>query len=398
MMHRFFTTSSPTLSLRCAALAITLVPPLSPPDHFPIASVLCASTALKSNSFEGWKDVTSSELKPPGGGVGPVGATSTALQPHGVVASTGASTEASTKLVWHGVIEPDKVKSASKWVSVFSEQLVDPLNDPTLALPTGAPLTQSACVFAELVIDDAVLLIPPNDRCVSDHCEIGKVMKRMNLLVTNHDGVVLPDSKVLTDNLDMLKEMAIARRLEHARERNEKVVDACARQFLVVNGLNKDDLTIRSLRGNFTIFGKPCYAEADHFVINNTMENIIVLVEDKWYGEGSKLAADGHVAQIVCEMLHAASTNYAKKKVHDIFAIRVVNYHVSFFRLVLSGQVETLESLIKTDDKPKKKLLLLCSHANPESNFGLSLIDKAERRLALQIMADIRRYTIDIKR
>jgi hypothetical protein len=283
------------------------------------------------------------------------------------------------------------------WSWPFCQQLVEPVQDPTLSLPTGAPLGPSARVFAELDVDDAVLRSPPKRKLVYDHCEIEKVMKRMDLMVTDH-GVVVPNPKVLTHNQNMVGELAVARRLEHDGHRDEKAVDACARRFLAVNGFDEGDLASRSSRGTFKIFGKQCYADADLYVVQQRTDNIVVVVEDKWQREGSKLPPGGHLGQIVAEMLQAASTNYAENKVvHDVFAMRVVNYHVSFFRLVLSGQDATLESLIKTTTEPEKKLQLLCNHANPESNLGLSLIDKAERRLALQLAADMRHCVISSK-
>jgi hypothetical protein len=124
-----------------------------------------------------------------------------------------------------------------------------------------------------------------------------------------------------------------------------------------------------------------------------TRNNDLVLVfGDKSLKEGQVLAKQGHLGQIVGELLQMLSLNREKKKFHSVFAVRFINYRVTAFRVVPTRA--TLTTLCDTVNIPKTALQLLCSEATPKTSPGLSLIDPKERVQALQIMADIREFIL----
>ena len=122
-----------------------------------------------------------------------------------------------------------------------------------------------------------------------------------------------------------------------------------------------------------------------------TPNNDLVLVfADKSLLENHKIPKQGHLGQIVSEMLQMLSVNRDTKLFHDVFAVRFINYRVVAFRVVIDKA--TLDTLCDTCDVPTTKLQLLCSELDPLTSRGLSLIDPQERVLALQRMADIRQF------
>ena len=78
-----------------------------------------------------------------------------------------------SKLNSCGIIEKARVQSVSNWTwSPFCKQFAEIEHAPTLNIATGAPLCAPAAVFAQLRIDEALLLKPPKDKQVYEHCEI----------------------------------------------------------------------------------------------------------------------------------------------------------------------------------------------------------------------------------
>lgn len=131
------------------------------------------------------------------------------------------------------IIERKKVASVSKWSWQLCQQFTELVHDPTLALPTGKPLVPAAKVFAELDIDDNILLNPPKDKQIFEHCNIEKVMKRMGYRVG-----VDPFTSVLVDNRRMVTQLWLSRLEELSpHTRNGKKLDHCTVNFMALCGL-----------------------------------------------------------------------------------------------------------------------------------------------------------------
>ena len=307
-----------------------------------------------------------------------------------------AGTRVASTLQSCGIIGPKTVKSVSKWNwSPFCEQFAEIVHDPTLSLPTGARLPPSAEVFAQLPIDDKLLQEPPRDKQVFEQCGIEKVMNGMGYVLSHNTALDKLElmAKILDDNQIMVKKLARARREEMSARRYEKKIDLCAHDFLTLCGFDSGPFEITAEGGDFKIFGKTCHSDGDYYVIVTPNNDLVLVFEDKSLKEGEVLRKQGHLGQIVGELLQMLSLNRDKKKFHSVFAVRFINYRVTAFRV--EPERATLTTLCDTCKTPKKKLQLLCSVATPTTSLGLSLIDSKERAQALQIMADMRQFVLN---
>ena len=299
-----------------------------------------------------------------------------------------------------GTVRP-YVKSVSKWkMSPFCDQFVDIVHNPTLSLPTGTPLCPSAEVFAELDIKDKILRHPPKRKQVFEHCNIEAVMKSLKL-PTMADGS--PNLNVLLDNQRMVSQLADARLEELARALREelsptryrKKIDQCAEHFLILCGFDTSPFEITAEGCDFKIFGKWCYSDCDHFVVVTPNNDLVLIFEDKSLQTGQVLARQGHLGQIVGELLQILSVNRDKKTFRSVFAVRFINYRITAFRV--DPLKATLRTLCDTDKIPTPKMKILCTEKMPKESPGLSLIDATERRQVLQLMADIRSFIVNEK-
>ena len=307
-----------------------------------------------------------------------------------------------------GIIRRTKVAPANKWKWSFCKQFVDLVHNPTLSLSPALSLPPSAAAFARLKIDDDVLLNPPKDKDVYEHCDIEGVMKCMGLapvpdqalydasptqrtkMMNELLAVTKRYDKILDDNRRLVLQLSTARKEEQSIKRNEKKIDQCAQHFLQLCGFDDKPFKITSKGRSFTIFGKTCYSAADHYVVVTPNNDLVLVFEDKSLLENHAIPKQGHLGQIVSEMLQMLSVNRDAKLFHDVFAVRFINYRVVAFRVVTDQA--TLDTLCDTCEVPAKKLQLLCSEVDPLTNWGLSLIDLQERAQALQRMADIREF------
>jgi len=268
----------------------------------------------------------------------------------------------------------------SKWTWPFCKQFTTVVHDPTLLIPNGAPLLPASAVFAQLAINHKLLLNPPKGKFAFDHCNIEKVMQQLGYTKSSpyyYD--------VLKANRRMVEKLANAR-----RTRYEKTIDLCAHVFLQLCGFDDTPFSIDVAGSDFTIFGKTCYSDGDYYAVVTENKDLVLVFEDKSLSEGKVIEKQGHLGQIVGELLQMLSLNRDKNLFRDVFAVRFVNYHATAFRIVPCQT--TLNTLCVTTQVPKTKLQLLCTEANPDKNLGPSLIDKAQRLKVLQIMADIRQF------
>jgi hypothetical protein len=301
-----------------------------------------------------------------------------------------AGTRAASTMRSYGIIQPAYVESVCKWEwSPFCEQFAEIVHDPTLSLPTGVPLWPAAAVFAQLSIKDKLLRTPPKHKKVFEHCGIETAMKQLRVPVMA-DGS--PDPKVLEYNKFMVEKLADARQEELAPTRYEKNVDMCAQALLMLCGFNTDPLTIAASGGDFKIFGKTCYGDADYYVVKTPKKDVVLIVEDKSLKDDAVLAKRGHLGQTVGELLQLLSVNRDRNIFRSVFALRFVNYRVTAFRV--HPNRATLTTLCDTRKLPESKLQLMCSELNPAKHHGLSLIDPAERLQALRIMSNIRQFIV----
>jgi hypothetical protein len=215
-------------------------------------------------------------------------------------------------------------------------------------------------------------------------------MKGMGYQVTMKD---LPRDLFLVDNQRMVDQLADARREEKSPKRYEKKIDQCAEFFLILCGFANSPFSITAEGADFKIFGKMCHSDGDYFVVVTPNNDLVLVFEDKSLKEEEVLAKQGHLGQIVGELLQILSLNRDNKKFHSVFAVRFINYRVTAFRV--NPDKATLNALCDTRKVPTTKLELLCSEATPKISPGLSLIDQKERVQALQLMADIRQFILN---
>jgi hypothetical protein len=214
-------------------------------------------------------------------------------------------------------------------MSPFCDQFVDIVHSPTLALPAGTPLCPSAEVFAELDIKDKILRHPPKREKVFEHCNIEAVMKRLKLQ-TIVDG---SPTVALLDNQRMVGQLGRARREELSPTRHEKKIDQCAQHFLVLCGFGTDPFEITADGCDFKIFGKKCFSDGDHYVVVTPSNDLVLVFEDKSLQAGQVLSRQGHLGQIVGELLQMLSVNRGNRKFRSVFAVRFINYRVTAFRV-----------------------------------------------------------------
>jgi hypothetical protein len=292
-----------------------------------------------------------------------------------------------------GIIKKESVESVTKWrFSPFCDQFTQIVHDPKLALPRAA-LSPSAKVFSELRIDDQLLLSPPLDKRVFAHCDIEAVMKRMGYVTTIRHNAA--NDIVLRDNERMVSQLANARQEEVCSFRNKGAIDQVAEHFLILCGFDDDPLEITERPSNFTLFGKPFHCAADLVVVNSQNNDLVLVCGDKSVKAGTKSVPEqGYLGQMMGELLQILAENRNRNlpTFRSVFAVRFVNYYVTAFRV--DPDPITLSTLCDTRNVPAKKLRLLSSVAAPKSSFGLSLIDKAQRKQAVQLMANIREFIV----
>ena len=210
------------------------------------------------------------------------------------------------------------------------------------------------------------------------------------------DGTVVPNPEILKNNRRMVGGLQYRGPYVPPPPGEEKrQIDVGVLSFLRLCGFDDaEHFNITANGDDFDIFGCTCYSEPPWIMVESFQKKDLILISlDKSVQETSQaIPSNGHLGQIVAEMLQMLSLNRAKKRHRHVFAIRYVNSHVCVFRLDPSEQ--QLKTLIETRTVPDKKLELLCTHKDPVNCHGWSLIDKEERGKALQVMANIREFLL----
>ncbi len=145
--------------------------------------------------------------------------------------------------------------------------------------------------------------------------------------------------------------------------------------------------------GKFRICGATCTAKPDQKVMTTAGGHAVLVFENKCQKENRCIPKEGHLGQIFGELLEMIFFNSKKGVFRPVFAVRLINHHVTFFRLDPRSK-DDLKKIFYTKQLPSKELKLRCSVQDPLTMKGLSLIDKGQRREILQMMANIRKFIL----
>jgi hypothetical protein len=230
-----------------------------------------------------------------------------------------------------------------------------------------------------------------------------KIEKTMKNLSFNPRSDVSLCDKIIETNQQMVEKVARGVVESNKKYRDESVITDLNKTFLDLCGFTefpfkRVEIVGKDLR-TFKLFDNQFNCLPDHLIEyydpdGDGEADVVLVAEDKtmeYNGKkDQKIPKQGHRGQIMCESLQAFSLNYRKNPpvFRDIFIVRVINFHVAFFRIVPIKT--TVNTLVNTKYVPARKLKLLCNIKNPDKNPGLSLIDPEQRKEAVQMMADIR--------
>jgi hypothetical protein len=136
-------------------------------------------------------------------------------------------------------------------------------------------------------------------------------MRRMGLMMTDH-GRVVPDPHVLDLCRSMVGQLSDARVEEQSEEvlRGGKI-DIGAAAFLNLCGFDDtENFLLTGAGDDFNIFGKPCRAPGQWFVVKSARHDLVLLFDDRSLCARNKtLVEQAHLGQIMGEMLQAICMN-----------------------------------------------------------------------------------------
>jgi hypothetical protein len=310
-----------------------------------------------------------------------------------------------------GVIHQNSVAPVHTWPwDPFCTQFAELQYSPTLGLRKARHMEPAMQVFAKLDIDRKSL----NNGFGPVEQGIQNIVNSMGYPKNLADALQRPpslsrsqSSEVAKKRLHMLKErqLIISRvgtfgsRLVNAARQNaliESTGTDATNPFVEPSGwaiLNLCGLDSSPLRYNyaqkpsFNVFGKQCSASVDQYFVITEPEDWIVIRDEETF------AQQGFVGEIIGELLCALFRNRERNVFRPVFAIRLIENHLTCFRLDPPPKKD-LDTLFNTRQLPKEKLKLLCSVNDPTCNRGLSLIDKSERQDAVRLMANIRQAVL----
>ena len=291
-----------------------------------------------------------------------------------------------------------KILSASDWrFDPHCEPFTKLEYHPTLRLPQStlkSMMTPSAQVFCNLPFTAENLkgTLIQDDAFVASF-KIPETMKKV--------GHRVEDTTLILESMERM-----VTRLDTSVDGGDETnIDYLAEILLQICGFDHRYFRIKAMKAQqFDLFGRRC-GVPDHTVILSPKGDLVLVCEDKKKVKKTEFVGkQGHLGQIMCELLQILSLNLKKTSgpvIRNVFAVRMINYHVTCFRI--DPVEDTLKALVnnKTKTPPhfseNEKLTLLCSVKNPRKDYGLSLIDHTERTEACQLLTDVRKFILEDK-
>lgn len=195
-------------------------------------------------------------------------------------------------------------------------------------------------------------------------------------------------------------------RASPVRSDREKVIDSLAWHLADICGFDEAPLflTATSLDENTSvgnelkILGCPIAVRPDLFVVKRhpTLfqgeKLVIIFEEDK---TETQLSKHGHVAQILAEMLLLHYRNVVVHKLSEstVYCVRVVDTKVNVFSMSCTrNAIETIcLGDVDVNAVALQSKLIMWSHStNWDKDGGLCLVDKSQRREALNLLSRVR--------
>jgi len=185
----------------------------------------------------------------------------------------------------------------------------------------------------------------------------------------------------------------------------EKNIDTFAWELACICGFNELPLQLTAtglndkksfLRGHeFKLFRQPIAAVCDLFVVRNTdtrgPQKLVIIFEDKLE---TTMKDEGHLGQIAAELLMLQYQNLVRFKhpASTVYAVRVVNSHMSFFALHATMKQMTAFCLsdVASAITCRSKLQIRYHCSKPRKAMGLDLADDNQRHEAMRVMSAIR--------
>ena len=296
-----------------------------------------------------------------------------------------------------------KILSASDWrFDPHCKPFTKLEHHLTLHLPKAASkkntmITPSAQVFCQLPFDEKTLGKGSeiHDAKFFKRFKIEETMKDMGYDAMSSDGSGKTMAFQFNQGMIIQLDMSL-------QARAESKMDYVAEAFLRLCGFDSKPFAIVSMHEvHFDLFGRRCGAVPGHAVILSSTGDLVLVCEDLLpLTPDEMVERQGHLGQIMCDLLQILSVNLKTGPViRNVFAIRMINHHVTCFRI--DPNEETLKKLVKKKTKAtpvfceEEKLTLLCSDPDPMNNPGLSLIDPKQRKQAVELVSDIRSFIVN---
>jgi hypothetical protein len=284
-----------------------------------------------------------------------------------------------------GILLPPK-----KWrFDPHCQSFVKLAYDPLLAFPekSNVKRVSAAKVFCELPFDMKHFGGNPNHHG-DKFIDTFKIKETMGYQPGPWDSVLSENRRLIFELDYAVYESTLKSRYKFAGGKQK--TDYLAYEFMDLCGLNSCPLYISPLQSPFRLFGQETECIRCHDVIRTPQNDLVLVFGDQSMTHKEVEKRQGHLGEITCKLLQLLSLNYCKnpRVIRDVFAVRFVTHHVTFFRI--KPIAKTLDTLINTTDDPKTKLTLLCSDPDPFNNQGLSLVDPTQRKQAVQLVTKIR--------
>jgi hypothetical protein len=278
----------------------------------------------------------------------------------------------------------------SNWSWPFCQQFTSLRYDKTLGLPNKRNPIKSSQVFANMpfTYDTFKLTQSGGD---SSPFKINETVKKLGYEYDAEKNYVMLNELLLRTIGDAIKEELFS------ISKAEKTIDLVAHKFLAVCGFDENPFKIAAEANTIVpLFSELTKAESDAYGVMTSNDDLVLVFRCK--AADGPLAGigwcGGYLGQVTFDMLRTLCKNANfKGTVRNVFAIRVINYEVTMFRINPSRKI--LDTFIATKQIPHPKLELMCNIKDPVNNRGLSLLDPKQRKEAVRIMTNIRQFIIE---